>query len=106
MSRKGLARRLEALGPGRVVITCGKRGAIRFDGERLLEQDTFPVDSVDATATGAAFVAAYAVALAEKQRGAKALRFACAAGALAATVAGALPSLPTREAVEALVAGS
>jgi sugar/nucleoside kinase (ribokinase family) len=32
------------------------------------------------------------------------VRFACASGALATTCAGALPSLPDRDAVEALVA--
>ena len=46
------------------------------------------------------------VALLEGMDPAEALRFACAAGAAAATRAGAQPSLPTREEVEALLAGN
>ncbi len=62
----------------------------------------FPVTAVDTTAAGDAFVGALAAAL---DRGAPieaALRSANAAGALAVTVRGAQPSLPTAEAIEAL----
>lgn len=103
VSPSGLARRLDALGPGRVVITRGERGALMFDGERVLEQGPFAVEAVDSTATGAAFAGALAVALSEEARGESALRFACAAGALAAAKPGALPSLPTRDEVNALL---
>jgi ribokinase len=99
----GLARRLGALGPERVVLTLGAEGALHFNGTELEHVDAFPVDAIDATAAGDAFAAALAVARAEGARLKDAVRFACAAGALATTIAGALPSLPDRDAVEGLV---
>lgn len=98
----GLVRRLACLGPERVVLTLGSEGAYHFNGTELEHVESFPIEAVDATAAGDAFVAALAVARSEGARLKDAVRFACAAGALAATVPGAIPSLPTREAVEAL----
>ena len=98
----GLARRLACLGPERVVLTLGAEGAFHFDGHELEHVEAFPVSAVDATGAGDAFVAALAVRRSEGARLKDAVRFACAAGALAATVRGAVPSLPGREAVEAL----
>lgn len=103
VSASGLARRLQARGPNRVVITLGSRGALAFDGEKVVEQEGFRVEAVDTTATGAAFVAALVAARSHGERTAGALRFACAAGALAATRAGSLSSLPTREEVAAFL---
>lgn len=63
----------------------------------------YPVTAIDTTAAGDAFVGALAAAL---DRGApieRALRFANASGALAVTIRGAQPSLPTADAIEALV---
>ena len=51
------------------------------------------------------FVAAITVALLEGMDPAEALRFACAAGAFAATRPGAQPSAPERDQVEALLVG-
>ena len=99
---QGLARRLASLGPERIVLTLGSEGAFHFDGSELEHVPSFRVDAVDATAAGDAFVAALAVARAEGARLKDAVRFACAAGALATSVRGAIPSLPAREAVEAL----
>jgi len=99
----GLARRLKALGPGRVVVTIGRRGAVAFDGEKKWDQPSFDVDTIDTTAAGDAFVGALAVALTEGQRMEKALATACAAGSLATAKSGAIPSLPTREEVEKLL---
>ncbi len=98
-----LARRLDALGVGRVVVIRADGGGLSFDGENFLEVDQLEQPSVDATARGAAIAAGLAVALAEGARAADGLRFALAAGSLAATLAGALPSLPARDAVEELV---
>ena len=55
------------------------------------------------TGAGDTFTAALTVAIVEGQEPAEALRFACAAGAAAATKAGAQPSLPFRNDVEKLL---
>ncbi len=89
---------------GRVAITLGAEGAILFaDGVEIARAAPPKVDVVDATGAGDTFTAALTVALLENQPADQALRFACAAGALAATRAGAQPALPLRHAVDALV---
>ena len=62
------------------------------------------MQAVDATAAGDAFKAALALRWAEGASVPEAARFALAAGALAATRAGAQPSLPRRGEVEDLLA--
>jgi len=106
VSPSGLARRLASFGPDRVVVTLGAEGALHFDGQDVTTFEAFPVDCVDATAAGDAFVGALATMRAEGVRLVEAVRYACAAGALATTVKGAVPSLPMRDAVEALVKGA
>jgi ribokinase len=92
-------------GGGRVVITQGARGAEMYHRGVKVAWATPPaITAVDATGAGDAFVGAITVALLEGMEPAEALRFACAAGASAATRAGAQSSLPTREEVEALLA--
>lgn len=92
-------------GGGRVVITQGARGAEMYHRGVKMAWATPPtITAVDATGAGDAFVGAITVALLEGMDPADALRFACAAGAVAATRAGAQPSLPTRDEVEALLA--
>jgi ribokinase len=91
-------------GGGQVVITRGAEGASLYKRGAVLAEVGAPlVEAVDATGAGDAFVGAITVALLEGQPIDAALRFACAAGALAATVAGAQPSLPTRDQVEAML---
>jgi ribokinase len=99
-SPAGLARRLGALGPKLVVVTRGGRRALLFDGEQIIEHDGFEVDIVDSTGARDAFVGALALGRLHGHRLEETLRSACAAGALASTRWGALPSLPTHEAHE------
>ncbi len=97
------AKTLQAAGVKTVVMTLGARGALVFTDDQQIVVPSYPVQVVDTTAAGDAFVAAFAVALTEGRTPAEAARWGCAAGALACTVLGAQPSLPRREAVAALV---
>ena len=95
---------LQEMGVGTVILTLGERGALlaREGGATLLP--AFDVRPVDTTAAGDAFVGGLGVALAEGKTLAEAVRWGNAAGALATTKLGAQPSLPTRGALEALLA--
>lgn len=98
----------EALGPVRpdalVAVTFGADGAElrRGDGTVLARATPPPVVAVDGTAAGDSFCGALVVGLLEQRPYDEALRRACAAGALAASKAGAQPSLPTAAAVDAV----
>lgn len=94
-------------GGGRVIVTLGARGAVMYQRGAEIARATPPrVLAVDATGAGDCFVGAICVALLEGMEPEAALRFACAAGAIAATRPGAQPSLPTRDEVEAIITGS
>jgi Sugar kinases, ribokinase family len=99
------AQHLRSYGIDYVVVTLGDQGALLVGPEGKQRISAHQVKAVDATAAGDAFVAAFAVALAEGRDYATALAWGNAAGALAVTAAGAQPSLPTRAALEALLAG-
>jgi len=93
-----------------VVVTLGEQGALHcLPGASPTAIPAFRVKAVDATAAGDAFVGALAVALGEAgppiSAGslARAVRFANAAGALAAARAGAIPSIPFRPEVDAML---
>jgi ribokinase len=99
-SAERAASHLRARGIETVILTLGARGALAISPEGTIHAPAFPVEAVDTTAAGDAFVAAFGVAMCEGQPLARILRFANAAGALAATRLGAQPSLPNREEVE------
>jgi ribokinase len=89
---------------GLVATTYGSRGAtLQKHGDVVADAQPPQVDAIDTVGAGDAFTAALTVALVEGQGPKEALRFACAAGAVATTRAGAQPSLPTRAEVESLL---
>ena len=91
--------------PGLVALTLGDDGAVLLqDGEEVARAAPPVVRAVDGTAAGDAFCACLAVSLLEARPREEALRRACAAGALAASRAGAQPSLPTATEVDAMLA--
>ena len=82
---------------GLVATTRGAGVAsLERDGEVIAEARPPATEAVDATGAGDTFTAALTVALVEGQAPEEALRFACAAGAVAVTKMGAQPSLPMR----------
>jgi ribokinase len=94
---------LLSLGAREAVITLGESGAILANGAGTTFREAFPVEAIDATGAGDAFVGAFAVSLAEGRPPEVALARASAAGALAVTVPGAMPSMPDRAAVDELL---
>lgn len=97
------AQRLIARGVDMVVITQGARGATLVTHAGDQHVAPFTVAAVDTVAAGDAFAGALAALLAEGCAVHAALRYASAAGALAVTQPGALPSLPPRVAVESFL---
>ncbi len=91
--------RLLGAGVEAVVTTLGKHGARVDAADGSFVQPPFPVEPVDTTGAGDAFCGNLAARLAAGDDLATAVRWAGAAGALATTVVGAVPSLPRREAV-------
>jgi ribokinase len=96
-------RELRALGFQRAIVTLGELGAVDCDAASATEVEAFRVNVVDTTAAGDAFVGALSAAIVDGRSVADAIRFGCAAGALAATKLGAEPSLPRRAEIEGLV---
>jgi ribokinase len=96
----------ENVGPydGLVALTLGAEGAVLLEaGVEVARAHPPPVSAVDGTAAGDAFCAALIVSLLDGRDRAEALERACAAGALAASRAGAQPSLPSADELDALV---
>lgn len=100
------ARALVDRGAHCAIITRGGRGCAWATGESSGTTGAFSVSPIDTVAAGDAFCGGLAAALAEGHPLHEALRWASAAGALATTVAGAVPSLPTREALDELLAAT
>lgn len=89
---------------GYVATTFGAAGAVlEKDGETVARTGAPRVSAIDTVAAGDSFTAALTLALVEGQAPGDALRFACAAGAFAASRAGAQTSLPSRADVASLL---
>jgi len=108
--------RLPTLGVPTILLTLGAQGSILSHRGRPRRVPTAQVEAVDAVAAGDAFCGALAASWKSVHEAAKiknlqefklveqAVLIASAAGALAATKHGAIPSLPTREQVMPLAA--
>jgi len=95
---------LRDAGAGSVVTTLGEEGAVFSGPEGAGHLRPPGVDAADTTGAGDAFCGALAACLAEGRSLSDAVRFACAAGALACTVRGAQPSFPAGDRIESLAA--
>ena len=85
-----------------VVLTLGEQGVLLCTATQSTHIPAISVDAVDTTGAGDAFSGALSTALANGDELSEAVKFAVAAGAAAATVLGATPSMPTREKIEAI----
>ena len=89
-----------------VVLTLGNRGALLLTSRQSKLVPAYSVKVVDTTAAGDAFCGALATALGSGEKIEDAVAFANATGALAVTVLGAAPSMPSTEQVRAFVASN
>lgn len=94
---------LLASGVSTIVVTQGAAGVTTLTGETTASHAAFEVQPVDTTGAGDAFCGALSARLATGESFEAAVRFAMAAGALATTKPGAVPSLPHRSDVERLL---
>lgn len=109
-----LLRRVADAGPHTVFLTLGSAGAVAYassdapwpaEGEKpddgIVRRDGYPVDAVDTTGAGDAFLAGAVTGLAGGEPLPEALAFAGAVAALTTTEPGAMTALPTRREVAA-----
>jgi ribokinase len=100
----GGVERLRSLGARAVVVTRGADGADVHTADGVHRVDAFSVTAVDTTGAGDCCSGSLCARLADGDDILTAMRYASAAAALSTTAAGAVPSMPRREQVEALLA--
>lgn len=96
------AQQMGAWGVSVVIVTLGAQGAVVWAQGQTTHLPARKVKVVDSTAAGDAFIGGLANALLNKMSVIEAVRYANCAGALATTMLGAQPSLPTAAAVQRL----
>jgi len=104
VSAQQAAEKLLSQGVQTVVLKLGSDGSMLVRPQGTLHFPAYKIKGVDPTAAGDAFTAAYTVEYGAGTKIEDAIRFANAAGALAASKLGAQPSLPTRQEVEDFIA--
>ncbi|MCI8540765.1 MAG: ribokinase [Erysipelotrichaceae bacterium] len=96
-----LAGMMKCFANKQIIVTLGKQGAFYGDETTTLYQAAYPVKAVDTTAAGDTFTGYCFGALIQGASIADAMRLGAQAAAIACTKQGALPSIPTRQEVEA-----
>ena len=87
-----------------VILTLGSRGSFLLTEKMDKLIPAYSVNVIDTTAAGDAYCGALAASLAKGTHIEEAVKIANAAGALAVTKLGAEPSLPTKKAIDQLLA--
>ncbi len=101
-----VAQRLLSQGPETVVITLGEQGAVLATAEGVDSIPAVSVEVVDTTGAGDAFCGAFAAAMAAGRAVDECAEVGVVAGSLAATRAGAQPSMPMLLEIEAVMSRS
>lgn len=88
-----------------VIVTLGGEGSVLYsDGSEIARVPARRVTAVDTTGAGDTYCGAFATAIAERRDMVDAATFATAASALSVQVLGAVPSIPLRDRIDALMA--
>ncbi len=103
LARVAAERLRESHGIPNVIVTLGAGGSVAATIDGTVHQPAWPVGVVDTVGAGDAFVGALVAEVVRGRSIIDALPFAAAAGALAATKAGAFDAIPTRDDIAAFV---
>ncbi|MCA9016112.1 MAG: carbohydrate kinase family protein [Planctomycetaceae bacterium] len=90
------ARAFKAAGAKTVIITCGGEGSILMDDQKTVQSAVYPVNLVDGTGSGDAFVAGFIHGLLEGASPEECLRFGSALGHSCVRATGATAGIFTR----------
>ena len=95
---------LQEKGVSNILITLGSAGAVLFaGGERIYSPCVSGIHAIDPTAAGDSFIGAFCCAYSSGWSREDALLYANHAAALTVSGMGAMPSIPTAEAIDALL---
>lgn len=86
--------------PEAVVVTCGKKGGVMFDGKHTVEYPCYPAEVVDSNGAGDVFHGAFAAGVVHGYDYAKCCHFASAVSAIKCTGIGARESVPDFDTVK------
>lgn len=84
----------------KLVITLGKKGCVYADSLGVIVCPAYQVEAVDTTAAGDTFTGYFVSMICAGHNSTTAVRYACAASALAVSAMGAAPSIPVMERVQ------
>lgn len=98
------AETFRGLGARNVVITCGDAGAILSSATERLQSGVYPVEPLDATGTGDAFVSGYVYGLLQNATATRCLEYGTAMGASCVRSMGATTGVFTRDELQQYVA--
>lgn len=101
---EGALRKLRETHDGLLIVTCGARGAIALDGDRIIRAPGFAVTAVDTTGAGDVFRGGLIFGLLRGWGTEPAMQFANAAAAISCTRLGAMDGAPSLADVEQLIA--
>ena len=90
----------EKYNPEVVVITCGKRGGVMYDGNEVIQYPSYPVEAVDSNGAGDVFHGAFAFGATSGYDYKKCCHFSSAVSALKCTGIGARESVPSFDQVK------
>ena len=97
------ARRFQSAGAKTVIVTRGAKGSLLYDGRHMWEATAFPVEQVDGTGGGDAFVAGFLYGLHKSATPMECLAYGAAMGASCVRAAGATTSVFRRGELEEYV---
>ena len=86
--------------PEIVVITCGKRGGVMYDGKKITEYPIYPAEVIDSNGAGDVFHGAFAFGVTQGYDYEKCCHFSSAVSGLKCTGIGARESVPDFETVK------